>query len=154
MKFRYVLLLIFISIISCKGKDSENVDTNIDSTNTETTTKNKSESNINITEIIENLQGEWKEKDYPFRSVIFEGYKIKFIEEGVSEDLVFKKYKITNECIYKTNNIKNISPQDLILIIPEDERCEKINISKDTLIFSGFNVSSGSDYKIVYIKQE
>ena len=147
-----IFFILFIALlVSCENNNEESA-VNGDKKDEQTViTKNEiSENQIN--KIVENLQGEWKEPEYPFRRAEFKNQTVKFTEEGVLEEPRFKKFQIAAECPFNTNNIRNLKPDDILLVIPEDERCEKLHLSNDTLLLSGYSVTTKYDYQIIYKK--
>lgn len=153
MKFKKCVFLLLVSgmVIACKNKNPE-ANPEPERKNIE---KSKIETNfqaIDKTEFINDLQGIWKETAYPFRKAEFKDSEVKFTEEGITEKPQFKTFEISQECSFENNNIRDVSLYELIIRIPEDERCEKIKISNDSLILSGYNVASENDYHIVYMK--
>lgn len=108
---------------------------------------------VNRDSIVKLLQGEWKETEYPFRFAHFKNATVRFIEEGVKAEPTYKEYNISPNCPYPADNIKTTSPDDMFLVMVAAGSCEKLNISNDTLILSGFNSSTNSNYNIVYKKQ-
>lgn len=142
-------------VLSCKNDKEESNAENSELNTTETSQKLKSEpSKIDWNAIVRDLQGNWKEQEYPFRLAQFKDTLVKFIEEGVVEEPKFQEYKISKECPFEVNNIKNVEPDDIILVMVEAGTCKKLQISNNTLILSGFNVHTESDYRIVYEKVE
>ncbi len=157
MNFKiYAACLLFtLMLFSCKSGEEDVTLEGIEINDADTTREMTNEISANKREsIIQNLQGKWKETEYPFRDAHFENSTVKFIEEGVAEEPVFQEYAISKECPLEVNNIKNVSVDDIFLVITETGICEILKVSNDTLILSGFNVSSNSDYQIVYKKVE
>lgn len=154
LKTSILLCFISISIFSCKTKNesynSKNNETNIDN-NQEISANPFS---IDSNKIIKKLQGEWKEVNYPYRRAEFNKYTVKFTEEGTQENPRFKVFKISNECPFNVNNIKDLKPDSIILSLNEDQRCEKLAIYNDTLTLSGFSTNANDDYHIIYKKVE
>lgn len=109
-------------------------------------------STIDTIKMIEQLQGKWKEAEYPYRTVEFVRSTVKFVEEGVERKPIFEKFEISENCRFDNNNIKDLKTSDIILSLPESKRCEKLKVSNDTLTFSGFKAYTGEDYNIIYLK--
>lgn len=144
-----ITLGLLVVLISCKNETevSRSEGLKIDDTGTSQELElDRSE----IKAVVEALQGKWKESEYPFRQAEFKASRVKFVEEGVAEAPEFQKYRISEACPFEVNNMKNVGPDDLILALVESETCEKLKISKNTLTLSGFNTSTGSEYRIVY----
>ena len=149
----YILLIIFtVLIISCKESNSESNTGNSENTEIKNEGTEPVISEIASQNIIENLQGEWKEPEYPFRMAEFKNATVKFTEEGVAEKPGFQEFKILSRCPFDTNNIKTTKAGDIFIVIAEDKRCEKLKISNDTLTLMGFNISTNSEYQIYYKK--
>lgn len=109
---------------------------------------------IDSNRLIENLQGEWKEIEYPFRRAHFKNKKVKFTEEGVIAPPTFRDFTLSQTCPFEVNNISNAQPSDVFLVLGETKTCEVVKVANDTLIFSGFNVHTNSNYKIVYTRMK
>lgn len=107
---------------------------------------------INSDSIINKLQGEWKEIEYPFRHVHFKDTMVKFTEEGVVEAPTFKAFNISNICPFKVNNIKNTTTNDIFLVMNACETCDILKVSNDTLILSGYSTNTQADYNIIYTR--
>lgn len=157
MKFKgYALgFLLTIFFISCdngkKEANTKNSELNIKKTSQ--VTKNEI-TTIDSDSIIKNLQGEWRESEYPFRMAHFKNTTVKFTEEGVVEEPTFREFKISQDCPFEVNNIKNARSNDIFLILMEARTCEILKVSNGTLTLSGFSVNTNHDYKIVYSKVE
>ncbi len=149
MSKRYAALIILIVFLtfSCKNQTS-----NPEKEKSQTKEGTSQEPPINSHKIIELLQGEWKEPEYPYRTVEFKRKEVKFTEEGVVKKPRFKKFEISNKCPFDVNNIKRTNSTDLIFSIPENETCEKLEVTDSTLVFYGYNTHTENDYKIVYEK--
>ncbi|UJH91400.1 hypothetical protein LZ575_01030 [Antarcticibacterium sp. 1MA-6-2] len=148
-------VLIAVLLFSCKnGSDNSPTDTQ----DTDTITNSQEAENLLSPqireEIIEKLQGSWRESEYPFRVAHFKDSLVKFIEEGVVEEPVFEEFKVENKCPFNVNNIKTVKPDDIILVMVEAGKCDKLRISNNTLVLSGFSTNTKSDYNIVYEKVE
>lgn len=155
MRFKiFALVISFTSIFfSCK----EVTETDPVTENPELDTKNSTgfENEIPVVDqdvIIRELQGNWRETEYPFRMAEFKDSRVKFIEEGIVEEPRFQEYKISGNCPLEVNNIKNTGPEGLILVLIENKRCEKLKVITDTLTLSGFNANTGAEYHIVYYR--
>lgn len=155
MKFKFcaLSLLFAMMLFSCKNNEGDVTLEDIEVNESDTAREiNNDNAAINSDSIIKNLQGKWKETEYPFREVHFENTKVKFNEEGVAEETVFRKYSISKDCPFEVNNLKNAGEDDIFLVMEEARTCEIIKVTDSTLTLSGFNVSSNSDYNIVYKK--
>lgn len=100
--------------------------------------------------IMKELQGKWKERAYPFRLAHFENATVKFTEEGVVEEPRFREFTISGTCPFNVNNIRNTEANEMFLVMTEKKTCERLTVAGDSLVLSGFNVSSNADYRIVY----
>ena len=58
------------------------------------------ESAFNTSEIIEKLQGTWKEVQYPYRRITFVKKQVKFVEEGTQVKPDFEPFEIAQNCTY------------------------------------------------------
>lgn len=157
MKFQvwFLGLLLTIIMMSCSNTKKE-ADAKIsDLDNKKALQGKKSTTATNdSTSIIKQLQGKWKESEYPFRIAHFKGTTVKFIEEGTETEPIFREFKISKNCSFDVNNLKNAHSEDVFLVIVEAKSCEILKVSNNTLTLSGFNVSDNHDYKIVYSKVE
>ncbi|MGI0105865.1 hypothetical protein [Salinimicrobium sp. WS361] len=150
----FTLLFIFTFFgISCKDRKPTPSTSGEKIHPTEQTEAKTEVLKIDSTAVIAGLQGKWKEPEYPFRLAYFKDSTVKFIEEGVAEKPEFKEFRILSQCLFDTNNMVGITASDTILVIPEDERCEKLSVTQDTLILIGYNSATSSNYHIIYIKQ-
>ena len=157
MKFKFcaLSLLFAMMLFSCKNNEGDVTLEDIEVNESDTAREiNNDNAVINSDSIIKKLKGKWKENEYPFREVHFENTKVKFIEEGVAAESAFREYTISKDCPFEVNNIKNAGGDDIFLVIAETSTCEIINVSNDTLTLNGFNVSSNSDYHIIYKRME
>lgn len=155
MKYKIFALGFLLTnlLLSCKNVKEESGTYNPEINTTETSQDLENEISTGDREvIIKKLQGDWKEPEYPFRVAQFNDTLVKFIEEGVVEEPEFQEYKISTACPFEVNNIKNVAPDDIILVLVEAGTCEKLQVSNNTLILSGFSVNTGSEYRIVYKK--
>lgn len=159
MKFKTFALSFLLTtlLLSCRNPEEESNTDNPKNNTRETETSPEIEKEISMIEreaVIEKLQGNWKEPEYPFNVAQFKDTLVKFIEEGVVEAPRFQEYRVSKKCPYKVNNIKNVGTDDIILVMIGTETCEKLKISNDTLILSGFSEHTGEDYQIIYKKEE
>lgn len=148
------LSLIFgIILISCNDSREKTNFENSEINDSDTALVIKNEiSAFDRDSIMTTLEGKWKEPEYPFRVAHFINATVKFIEEGLIEEPRFKEYQILKECPFEVNNIKNAGPNDIFFVMTEAKTCEILNISNDSLILSGFNVTTNSNYNIIYKK--
>lgn len=152
LKTTPILIVFIVMMISCKNKTQEQQSEGFENNEviTETQEPEVGFSETERVKIIENLQGKWKETEYPYRTAEFKNATVKFIEEGIVEEPKFQTFEIVAQCPFSVNNIKNIKPGEAILALPETQRCEKLKISNDSLILSGFSTNSNEDYTIIY----
>lgn len=153
MRLKLFTLVISLSSIFFSCKDAKEFNLSEPSELKTDDSHKEVENEISVVEtvsIIQRLQGNWKESEYPFRVAQFQGSLVKFIEEGFVEEPRFQEYKISGNCPFEVNNINNIGPEDLILVLIENNRCEKLKVTNDTLTLSGLNASMGAEYHIVY----
>lgn len=144
-------ILLTIILISCNNANDKSTTKDAELKTNDTLGKKVNGINSTFSDsIINNLQGEWREAEYPFRKAHFKNSTVKFIEEGVAADPEFVEYKISEDCPFEVNNIKNAVSNDLFLVIPASKRCEIIKVFKDSLTLSGFSTNTNRDYKIVY----
>ncbi|QQX77161.1 MULTISPECIES: hypothetical protein [Aequorivita] len=137
-----ILLLLTAIIVSCKNKKEESKET--ETPITETTTP---ETVMRDTvAIIENLQGKWKEAEYPYRTAEFKGAEVKFVEEGVVEPPKFEAYQIATTCPARQESANKIAPELVYFYLPENKLCQKISVADGKLTLSG----TTQDYRIVY----
>ena len=155
IKFFAVCLLLTVMLVSCTNGKQEVVVKDNEPGNAEIPGQINNDLNtINTNNIIQNLQGKWKETEYPFRQVHFVNNTVKFIEEGIADEPAYVEYTISKNCPLQVNNLKNAGEDDIFLVMAEAGTCEILKVSNDTLTLSGFNVSSKSDYQIIYKKVE
>lgn len=153
IKIKHLLIILIVLIISCKNQNKENELGNSEPNEiVQKKETNLDKTKIDTIKIIEKLQGEWKENEYPYRRAQFENSTVKFIQEGMAIKPEFEKFEVSLDCQFDNNNIKDIKSSDIILALPENKRCEKINVSKDTLTFSGFSANTNQEYTIIYLK--
>lgn len=138
-----VLVIILAFITACEEK--KDLSGEINTNEIEEIQQDSSQADTNL--LIEELQGSWREPEYPFRRAEFKDSTVKFTEEGVIEPPTFKPYKISNECPFLSNSPAN---DETYFVNPENEICEKISVRDDTLTFKGVE----SDYTIVYERME
>ncbi len=156
MKIKSFFLILTVFIFSCKNENKTNDLQN--SQNSEIVKEEKKVtkeevSNPDNAKIIEQLQGKWKENEYPFRTAEFKNSTVKFIEEGIPNEPEFEKFEISQNCQFDNSNIQDLKLTDIILILPEKKFCQKLAVSKDTLILSGYSTNSSKEYKITYLKR-
>ena len=148
--FVFLLSMLFIS---CNNKNKEASTRNSELNNKATAPEKKSQiTTFDSDSIIKKVQGEWREKEYPFRKIYFKNTTVKFTEEGMAEEPAFRAFKILKDCPFEVNNLKNAGPNDQFLVMAEPGTCEILNVSNDTLTLSGFSVNTNLDYNIVYYK--
>jgi len=155
MKINSFLIILTFFIVSCKHKNSENK-----VPNSEQNEILKKENQENTTEKIEmvkrktleQLQGKWKEIEYPYRTAEYVSSTVKFVEEGTENNPKFENFEISEDCQFNNDNIRNLKSGDIILTLPETNRCEKLKVSNDTLTLSGFSSNIKEDYNIIYLK--
>lgn len=107
---------------------------------------------IDTLALIQNLQGVWREPEYPFNRVEFKNTTVRMVEEGVAEPSVFRPFSLSHLCPYDVNNMEKSQLTDTILVIEDADRCEKLSFSRDSLILSGYNPHSQSIYRIDYVR--
>lgn len=151
MKIKILFIYLIISFISCKDQNKGSELSNSEQNSAEM--KDKRDIKIDKAQIIENLQGKWKEIEYPYRTVDFENSTVKFVEEGTLDKPRFQKFAISTNCRFDNNNIRDVRSRELILTLPNKNRCEKLKVSNDTLTLSGFSTNTNSEYKIIYLKE-
>ena len=157
MKYKFCAWSILLSILftACDtNREEANTEKNVEKTNADSSSKMNNNPTIDMDRIVNVLQGKWKETEYPYRLAHFENTTVKFVDEGVAEEPTFKEYTISNHCPFEVNNIKNPGANELFLIMPGAKTCESLKLSGDTLILNGFNVTTNSDYNIIYKKVE
>tara|TARA_R110002049_G_scaffold267392_1_gene443696 strand:- start:141 stop:605 length:465 start_codon:yes stop_codon:yes gene_type:complete len=152
MKIKSLLIILIVLIASCKSQNKENNSSN--STQDEILVEEIQETKIDKIKITEQLQGKWKEIEYPYRTAEFVRSTVKFVEEGTVNPPKFEKFEISEDCQFDNNNIRDLKSGDVILTLPETTKCEKLMVSNDTLTLSGFSTNSNDDYHIVYLKLE
>lgn len=111
-------------------------------------------SNLDHDSIIGILQGKWKEIEYSFRLADFNNSTVKFTDEGMVDEPTYQEFKISQECPFEVNNIKNAGSNDIFLAMVQAGTCEIVKASSEALILSGFSINSNSDYSIIYLKEE
>lgn len=149
------LIILTVIIISCKNKNKENALPNSEQKEIpgkETQENQPEKIKIDKNKIMEQLQGKWKELEYPFRTAEFVRSTVKFVEEGTANKPKFENFEVSEDCKFDNNNIRNLKSSDIILTLPETKRCEKLKVSNDTLTLSGFSTNNKEDYNIVYLK--
>ncbi|GAA5042801.1 hypothetical protein GCM10011506_45670 [Marivirga lumbricoides] len=156
-KTNYFFLLITFFIFSCKNQNKENDLSNSNENEIIEEQKNETKEEaptLNKVEIIEQLQGEWKESAYPYRTAEFVNSTVKFIEEGIPNAPEFEPFELSKNCQFDNSNIKDLEANDIILILPENKRCEKLSISEDTLILYGYSTNTKDNYEILYLREK
>ena len=154
-KIKLFCLIITVSIFSCKNQSKKSDLLNPEKK--EIVKKEKEETNeetfkLNKFKIIEKLQGRWEENEYPYRTAEFVNSTVKFIEEGTVAKPQFEKFDISQSCQFDNSNIKDLKSNDMILTLPEENRCEKLTVSKDTLVLYGYSTNTNDKYEIIYLK--
>ena len=156
-KINYSFLIIILLVFSCKNQNKNNKLPHSD--DKEIITEQKSVmkdtmTNLRKDEIIEKLQGEWIESEYPYRKVEFLNSTVKFVEEGTPKEPEFEKFEFSKNCQFDNNNIKNLKASDIVLNLLESKRCEKLSIEKDTLILYGYSTNTKENYQISYQRKK
>lgn len=157
MKTKSCLLILSFFLIACTNQNKESEVPN--SEKNVILNEQKQETKIEETKIdrsvtIKLLQGKWKENEYPYRTIEFLNSTVKFLEEGTQNKPEFEKFELSEDCQFDNNNIRNLKSNDIILTLPETNRCEKLKVSNDTLTLSGFSTNTNKDYNIRYLKLE
>ncbi|WP_373550053.1 hypothetical protein [Haliscomenobacter sp.] len=155
MKIKSFLIILMVFIVSCKNKNRENELPN--SEQNELLRKENQENEIEKIKMaksktMEQLQGKWKEIEYPYRTAEFVSSTVKFVEEGTENKPKFENFEVSENCHFDNNNIRDLKSGDIILTLPETKRCEKLKVSNDTLTLSGFSTNNNGDYNIIYKK--
>jgi len=156
-KKQFLLGLLLVCVFACKDatkKSDEHQSPKNESAIEQTDDEANFSSLLNKDEVVKNIQGKWKESEYPYRMMEISGQEVKFTEEGVVEPPTFKAFEISNKCPFQVNNIKEVDKNTIILSLTEEQRCEKLKIENETLILSGYSTNTEADYKIVYKKME
>ncbi len=154
-KINSFLIILMVLMMSCKNQNNENVLPHSDQNEINENEKQEpkaEEAKIDKINITEQLQGKWKEIEYPYRTVDFVSSTVKFVEEGTESTPKFEKFEVSADCPFNNNNIRNLSSSDIILTLPENRRCEKLKASGDTLTLSGYSTNTNEDYNIMYLK--
>lgn len=147
--------LFTILIISCTNQSS---DSTPDESKTDPTENDILEvtgieiPDIDTLALIQSMQGEWREPEYPFNRVEFKNTTVRMVEEGEAEPSVFRPFSISHHCPYDVSNMVESQVTDTILVIEGANRCEKLSFFQDSLILSGYNPHSQSIYRIDYIR--
>lgn len=137
------LAIVLLLVSSCKenSKSSENInetEVEIQDSNSKINSANKN--------FIDKLQGTWERIDYPFDMVEFKYSEVKFTEgEGAIEEPEFEDFEISNNC----PNAVSGSMSEIYLV--RGEKCEKVNISNDTLLITYL---VNNPFTIKYKKQQ
>lgn len=155
IKVKSCLLILSVFLIACTNQNQEgevpNSEKNVILNDGKQQTKIE-EAQIDKTNIIEQLQGKWKENEYPYRTVEFASSRVRFLEEGTQNKPKFEKFELSENCQFDNNNIRDLKSGDVILSLPENKRCEKLKVSNNTLTLSGFSTNTNVDYNITYLK--
>jgi hypothetical protein len=148
----HLSIILMVLMLSCTNRNKETkTQTNVQDTIVQSDDLNLViEKSIDNNLIIEQLQGKWKEIEYPFRSAEFVNSTVKFIEEGTAGNPDFEAYEISEKCSFENNNIRDLISGDIILNLPENSRCEKLKVENDTLTLSGFSSNTNENYSIRY----
>jgi len=142
---------LFLLIFSCNNQKSPDAE-KLEPVKEETAQEQIKKAPVDTATMLNNLQGNWREAEYPFRTAEFTNTRVKFIEEGVEQAPAFEDFSLSNQCPYTVNNIKGAAPASVFLVLPKFKRCEIISVQNDTLTLSGFNTNTRSNYEIVYLK--
>ncbi len=123
-KISTCLIILAMFFISCKNKITEvNVESPVtNEVSSEALEAIEINAKINSNEIIEQLQGKWKEDKYPYRVIEFKNSTAKFIEEGIPGKLKFQNFEISTKCLFNVNNIKEVKSGDIILSLPGEQK--------------------------------
>lgn len=151
-KFSSFLIILILLVISCKNQNNGNELLVPEEKNAVKEDLTIDTLNLDITKITDQLQGKWRENEYPHRTAEFMNSTVKFVEEGIQSKPAFEKFAVGQDCQFSNNNIKDLKAGTIILNLPESNRCEKLKVSNDTLILSGFSTNTNKDYNIVYLK--
>lgn len=149
-----LIVILSFSMFSCEKAATKSTVEQSDKNKVVESTDRVTENEVVETDestLAKSLQGKWREDAYPFRTVEFKDSTVKFVEEGTVNDPKFEKFELGTHCPFENTNIKN-SDSIMLLILPEKIRCEKIYVSNDTLIVSGYSTDTNSDYTILYLK--
>ncbi|MBK8427957.1 MAG: hypothetical protein IPL27_19200 [Lewinellaceae bacterium] len=155
IKTKSFLIILIVFIVACKNKNKENEYPNSEQKEIpgkENQANQPEKIKIDKSKMMEQLQGKWKEIEYPYRTAEFVRSIVKFVEEGTANNPKFENFEISENCQFDNNNIRDLKSSDIILTLPETKRCEKLKVSNDTLTLSGFSTNSNKDYNIVYLK--
>lgn len=155
MKVKSCLIILSVFLIACTNQNQEREVSNSEQSvilNEGKQQTNIEEAQIDKTNIIGQLQGKWKENEYPYRTVEFASSRVKFLEEGTQNKPKFEKFELSEDCQFDNNNIRDLKSNDIVLSLPETNRCEKLKVSNDTLTLSGFSTNTNVDYNITYLK--
>lgn len=154
IQFAHLTFTLLVLMLSCTngkeetGNQNNEQDTIVHQVNPNLEIEKSIEKNL----VIEQLQGQWKEIEYPFRTAEFVNTNVKFIEEGTEGNPAFEAYEIAENCTFENNNIKDLVSGDIILSLPDTRRCEKLRIASDTLSLSGFSTHTNENYNIIYLR--
>lgn len=151
-KFFFSSLILTILLISCRNSTEQPATQKFEKNNTTITQDHPIQTDT--TGIHKTLQGIWKESEYPYRQLHFENNLVKFTEEGVIEEPMFREFKILRECPFDVNNIKTTRPEDIFLVVIDEGTCERLRIANNFLSLSGFNISTQTEYSMAFEKVE
>lgn len=155
LKIKLSFIIFTFLVISCQNQEKPNELSNSDQLENVKEDKKESEieeSKLDESKIINQLQGKWKEIEYPFRTAVFVQSTVKFVEEGIVDEPKFENFELSKTCPFNNNNMIDIKPNDIILTLLESNRCEKLRVSNDTLTLTGFSTNTNEDYFIIYKK--
>ena len=155
LKIKLSFIIFAFLVISCQNPKKQNELPNSDQLENVKEDKKESEIEelkIDESKIIDQLQGKWKEIEYPYRTAEFVQSTVKFVEEGIVDEPKFENFEMSKTCRFDNNNIIDLKPSDIILILLESNRCEKLRVSNDTLTLTGFSTNNNEDYNIIYKK--
>src|SRR5690606_20107174 len=155
LKIKLSFIILAFLVISCQNQEKQNELPPSDQLENVKENKKESEieeSKIDVSKIIDQLQGKWKEIEYPYRTAEFVQSTVKFVEEGIVNEPKFENFELSKTCSFNNNNMIDIKPNDIILTLLESNRCEKLRVSNDTLTLTGFSTNTNEDYFIIYKK--
>ncbi len=155
LKIKLSFIILAFLVISCQNQEKQNELPPSDQLENVKENKKESEieeSKLDESKIINQLQGKWKEIEYPYRTAEFVQSTLKFVEEGIVDEPKFENFELSKTCRFDNNNIVDIKPSDIILTLLESNRCEKLQVSNDTLTLTGFSTNTNEDYFIIYKK--
>lgn len=117
IKFKSFLIILVVLIASCNNQNKENELPN--SENNAIFEKENQEpeiekAKIDKPKIIDQLQGKWKEHEYPYRTAEFVRSTVKFVEEGTDSNPKFEKFEVSVDCPKTRNNRNGIDLQSTV----------------------------------------